>query len=83
MVWWDLAACVDEDPEMFFPVGTAGHALVVQVAAAKAVCRRCPVKARCLDWGLRSGHEAGVWGGTSEEERRAMRGTAPWLAVRR
>jgi len=57
MDWWDLAACIDEDPELFFPVGTAGHALVVQVAAAKAVCRRCPVKARCLDWGLRSGHE--------------------------
>jgi WhiB family redox-sensing transcriptional regulator len=82
MDWWELAACIDEDPELFFPVGTASHAVMVQVAAAKAVCRRCPVTARCLDWGLRTGQEAGVWGGTSEEERRAMHRTAQRLAVR-
>jgi hypothetical protein len=27
----------------------------------------------CLQWALASGQDSGVWGGTSEEERRAMR----------
>ncbi|MGH3981118.1 MAG: WhiB family transcriptional regulator, partial [Pseudonocardiaceae bacterium] len=40
--WRHSAACRDEDPELFFPVGDDGPALV-QIAAAKTVCARCPV----------------------------------------
>jgi hypothetical protein len=43
------------------------------VEAAKAVCATCPVSAECLQWALATGQDSGVWGGTSEEERRAMR----------
>jgi WhiB family transcriptional regulator, redox-sensing transcriptional regulator len=57
---------------LFFPVGTSGPALV-QTARAKAVCRRCPVMIQCRTWALTSGQAAGVWGGMSEDERRAMR----------
>ncbi len=35
--------------------------------------RRCPVRTSCLEWALASGQEAGVWGGTSEDERHALR----------
>jgi WhiB family redox-sensing transcriptional regulator len=66
------AICRDEDPEMFFPVGTSGPALL-QLAAAKAVCRRCPVAIECLTWAMESGQRAGVWGGMSEEERAELR----------
>ena len=72
MDWRDRAGCRDVDPELFFPVGTSGPALL-QVAEAKAVCRRCPVAAECLTWALDSGQDAGVWGGLSEDERRARR----------
>lgn len=70
--WRHRAACLGEDPELFFPVGTSGPALL-QIAGAKAVCARCPVAAECLAWALRSGQEAGVWGGLSEGERRALK----------
>jgi WhiB family redox-sensing transcriptional regulator len=70
--WRDQAACLDEDPERFFPVGTTGHALE-QIEQAKAVCRSCPVISACLNWALETGQKDGVWGGTSEEERRKMR----------
>jgi WhiB family redox-sensing transcriptional regulator len=63
MEWLWYAACVGEDPELFFPVGSTGP------AAAKRVCHRCPVIAECLDWALNSGQTAGVWGGTDERER--------------
>ena len=41
MDWRGHAACRDEYPELFFPVGTSGPALL-QIAEAKTVCRRCP-----------------------------------------
>ncbi|MEU7718921.1 WhiB family transcriptional regulator [Streptomyces tibetensis] len=70
MEWLRSAACVDEDPELFFPVGTAGPALR-DVSAAKRVRARCPVTEQRLHSALSSGQAAGVWGGTGEEERDA------------
>jgi WhiB family redox-sensing transcriptional regulator len=70
--WRHKAACQDQDPELFFPVGNSGPA-ILQIAEAKAVCSRCPVASDCLAWALRTGQDAGVWGGTSEEERRALK----------
>ena len=70
--WRDQAACRTVDPELFFPVGKAGPALL-QIGQAKQVCAGCPVRTPCLQWALDSGQEAGVWGGTSEDERRALR----------
>ena len=72
--WTERAACRDAgvDPELFFPLSDAGPALR-QVAAAKAVCARCPVTTECLTWALRAGEAAGIWGGTTAEERRLLR----------
>ncbi|PZS06271.1 MAG: WhiB family transcriptional regulator [Pseudonocardiales bacterium] len=72
MDWRHRALCRDEDPELFFPIGNTGPALS-QIDAAKAVCRRCPVTEDCLSWALESGQDAGVWGGMSEDERRALK----------
>ncbi|WP_046731437.1 WhiB family transcriptional regulator [Streptomyces humi] len=72
MSWRERAACRDVDPDLFFPVGTAGLTLV-QIDEAKAVCARCPVRERCLRWALDVGQVEGVWGGTTESERRATR----------
>ena len=66
------ASCLDEDPELFFPIGNTGPALL-QIEQAKAVCHRCPVIDTCLKWALESGQDAGVWGGLSEDERRALK----------
>lgn len=68
--WGDQAACLEEDPELFFPVGNTGPALL-QIEEAKAVCRRCDVASLCLKWALDTGQSNGVWGGMSEAERRA------------
>jgi WhiB family transcriptional regulator, redox-sensing transcriptional regulator len=73
--WRDLAACGGLDPGLFFPIGNAGPAQV-QIAQAKQVCAGCPVRTPCLEWALASGQETGVWGGTSEDERRALRQNA-------
>lgn len=70
--WRHLAECRQEDPELFFPIGNTGAALV-QIEEAKAVCRRCSVSTTCLEWALQSGQDDGVWGGMSEDERRALK----------
>ncbi|GAC1612015.1 MAG: transcriptional regulator WhiB1 [Mycobacteriales bacterium] len=72
MDWRHQALCRDEDPELFFPIGTTGPA-ATQVAEAKQVCRRCAAVDECLSWALETGQDAGVWGGTSEDERRALK----------
>lgn len=69
--WRHRAACRRTDPELFFPVGTSGPA-VLQAATAKAVCHGCPVASACLTWALETGQDAGIWGGMSEDERRAL-----------
>jgi WhiB family redox-sensing transcriptional regulator len=78
--WRNAASCRSVDPDLFFPVGTTGMALD-QIAAAKEVCMTCPVKQPCLEFALVSNQDSGVWGGTSEDERRALR--RQWLRQRR
>ena len=70
--WRSASACSDTDPALFFPVGTTGPALE-QIAAAKAVCDTCDAKSPCLEFALSTNQDSGVWGGTSEEERRKLR----------
>ncbi|NED11333.1 MULTISPECIES: WhiB family transcriptional regulator [unclassified Streptomyces] len=70
--WRMHAACRDEDPDLFFPIGSTGPALV-QAEEAKAVCRRCPVQEECLRWALENNQDSGVWGGLGENERRALK----------
>ena len=78
--WREKASCRSVDPDLFFPVGTTGIALV-QIEHAKSVCQQCDVKQACLDFAIQTNQESGVWGGTSEEERRKLR--RKWVARQR
>src|SRR5712691_1775033 len=82
MEWVHRARCKDEDPELFFPVGTTGPA-AAQLAAAKAICMQCEVRAECLEWAMATGQDAGGWGGLAEDEGRALRGGRRSTATRR
>ena len=59
------AKCAGLAPAVFFPSDGAG------VEAAKKICADCPVRTECLQYAL-AHRIAGVWGGTSERERRRM-----------
>ncbi len=61
---------------------------LVQIGEAKAVCARCPVRERCLEWALDVAQVEGVWGGTTESENAERRddarpGGKPSRSVRR
>ncbi len=76
MNWIESARCIGEDPDLFFPIGSTGPA-AAQVESAKAICTLCGVREECLEWALVTDQEAGVWGGLSEEERRALKRARP------
>ena len=75
-----VAACRDTEPELFFPIGTTGMA-TDQIESAKRVCDHCDAQKACLEFALATNQESGVWGGTTEDERRKLR--KQWLAARR
>jgi WhiB family redox-sensing transcriptional regulator len=65
--WWKRAKCLTCDPELFYPQkGQTGE-------DAKEVCRRCPVRAECLNAALEGRERFGIWGGMTERERRRYR----------
>jgi WhiB family redox-sensing transcriptional regulator len=78
--WREGAACRNTEPDLFFPIGSTGPA-VDQIDAAKRVCKACDSIDPCLEFALATNQESGVWGATSEEERRKLR--KQWLAARR
>ena len=65
--WHALGACRGLDTSLFFP--GQGES----VAEAKAVCAGCTVRVECADYALDSGQRFGIWGGTSERDRRRLR----------
>ena len=69
--WRSQSACLSADPELFFPLSSMGPSLG-QLAEAKKVCGRCPVRTECLEFALSTHQVHGVWGGTSEDERKRL-----------
>lgn len=70
--WREDATCRDLDPDLFFPIGVTGAA-VDQIEHAKSFCRACPSLDPCLEFAITTNQEYGVWGGTTEDERRILR----------
>jgi WhiB family redox-sensing transcriptional regulator len=68
--WWSRAACLSADPDLFFPFSLTGQR---QIADAKAVCADCQIRTQCLSYALAAGRLHGIWGGTTDEERRQLR----------
>lgn len=65
--WQKNALCIYTDPDIFFP--EKGIPILKEV---KNLCARCPVKDQCLDYALSSDERHGIWGGTSERERKFL-----------
>lgn len=65
--WWHAALCRGLDPEMFFT--DRGES----TSPAKSICDQCVVREECLDYALGNSEKFGIWGGTTEQERRRLR----------
>ncbi len=79
--WREDAACAGMDTRIFFPIGETGTALH-QVVLAKAACAACPVREECLEFAIATIQNDGVWGGTTEDERRLIKRSRRAIARR-
>lgn len=74
--WPERAACKQADPDLFFATGrfsgNVGRTNCEKTEAARTFCERCPVIDACIEHAL-AYENYGVWGNTTEEERREMR----------
>lgn len=64
--WQEDARCMDRDPDLMFPTNTRDVNIVIEF------CRGCDVREACLDYAIENGEKLGIWGGTSERERKKM-----------
>jgi WhiB family transcriptional regulator, redox-sensing transcriptional regulator len=56
------------DPDtVFFPIRGGSS------KTARAVCAACSERINCLTWALANSEVLGIWGGTSDRERRTLR----------
>jgi WhiB family redox-sensing transcriptional regulator len=69
--WMQDSACTLEDAEVFFPEQSPW--MLSEIAAAKMICRGCPVRETCLTYALENDIEYGVWGGLTRNERLDIR----------
>jgi WhiB family transcriptional regulator, redox-sensing transcriptional regulator len=79
--WMSSGACRSEDTRLFFPLTESGPSLR-QIERARAICRHCPVLTTCLRYAMDTGQH-GIWGATTDDERRAMQQAARRNATRR
>ena len=64
--WRDKAACLNSDPEIFFPDPSD----VETALKAKAVCDTCPVIDECGRFAIRTRQPEGIWGGLNKQGRK-------------
>ena len=70
--WRSAGACLSADPDLFFPISSAGPG-ARQIAQAKVICAGCPVRRECLDFALAHDQVYGIWGGTTPDDRQRAR----------
>ena len=66
ITWRLRGACNGLDPAVFYPDSEEN------AEEAKAICASCPVRLSCLEHALTMRERDGVWGGTTEKERRRI-----------
>ena len=71
--------CAETDPDSFFTKdyfddenGKSAASSYENERGIKAICNECPMKLDCLTYALETGQH-GIWGGTTENERVAIR----------
>jgi WhiB family transcriptional regulator, redox-sensing transcriptional regulator len=72
MNWRSAGACLSADPDLFFPISSAGPA-ETQITRAKLICAECGVRQKCLDFAMSNAQVYGIWGGTTPEDRQRER----------
>lgn len=74
--WMKRAACIGEDPELFYPEDRDPQVRHERELKAKQICGSCAVQEVCLEYAMSQKLKHGIWGGQTEHERRILPGAA-------
>lgn len=66
LTWMEEALCAQTDPDIFYPEKGGS------TAPATSVCASCAVRAECLEYAVANDIRHGIWGGTSDNDRKRM-----------
>lgn len=69
---YEHPACAEVGGDFWFPEKADGSMNTVEMVMAKSICRTCPHKAECAEWGIRN-EAHGIWGGLTPRDREAVR----------
>lgn len=64
--WMEDALCAQTDPDIFYPEKGGS------TAPATSICKNCSVRAQCLEYAVSNDIRHGIWGGTSDNDRKRM-----------
>ncbi len=64
--WTVKANCIGEDTSVFFPGPEDDPKVAIKI------CNRCVVRDDCLDWAVAAKERFGIWGATTERQRRRI-----------
>lgn len=64
--WMEDALCAQTDPDIFYPEKGGS------TAPATSVCNNCAVRAECLEYAVTNDIRHGIWGGTSDNDRKRI-----------
>ena len=68
LTWRAQSACAGINSDIFYPTSEDES----EAREAKAICNACPVETACLEFALSQREREGIWGGTTERERRRI-----------
>lgn len=69
---YENPSCAEVGGDFWFPEKADGSMNTVEMVMAKSICRSCPHKAECAEWGIQK-EAYGIWGGLVPKERYAIR----------
>lgn len=69
--FFENPGCAEVGGDLWFPEKEYGFG-TTEIAIAKSICKQCPHKIECAEWGI-ANEIHGIWGGTMPRERRILR----------
>ena len=63
----------EQVPDIFFPEDRDWRLVKSEIALAKSICRDCPIKNLCAEYGMVADEPFGIWGGLTPQERTTLR----------
>jgi WhiB family redox-sensing transcriptional regulator len=70
--FYENPSCAEIGGDFWFPEKADGSSNSLEMVMAKSICRSCPHKAECAEWGIQK-ELHGIWGGLASKERSTIR----------